>query len=76
MDAEFDPGSFRDEFRDRLKAAIARKAHGRTMAVAEEETAPEDGKVINLSDALQRSLSRRRPPHAPVHRHPRPSRAG
>jgi DNA end-binding protein Ku len=65
MSRPFRPESFRDEHLERLRTAIARKAKGRTLSVAEEETAlPPEGTVNDLLTALDRSLRSRQGPGA------------
>ncbi len=61
MTAPFKPAAYSDQYLARLKAAIARKARGQTVAVAEDEPRADlaEGKVINLMAALDRSLRRR-----------------
>ena len=52
---DFEPGKYRDEYHDRLQELIEKKAEGEevvTQAPAEEKP----GKVINLMEALQKSL--------------------
>lgn len=54
---DFEPGRYRDEYRERLQKLIEEKAEGEeivTQAPAEERP----GKVINLMEALQKSLQR------------------
>jgi Ku protein len=52
--AHFDPSKFKDEYEDALKALVRRKAAGKPVKVAEREEKPSN--VINLMDALKRSL--------------------
>ncbi len=52
---DFDFGKYDDEYRERVKKLISAKAHGREVAAPEEEKPPE---VINLMDALKRSLAK------------------
>jgi DNA end-binding protein Ku len=52
---EFDPQSFRDRYQDALSELVARKVKGEAMGIA--PPAPEPPKVINLMDALKRSLA-------------------
>jgi DNA end-binding protein Ku len=52
----FEPAKYHDEYRERVLRAIRRKAAGKVVAPAEPE-APR-GKVIDLMDALQKSLGR------------------
>jgi Ku protein len=50
----FNPAKFKDEYERALKKLIRRKAKGHTIEVPEER--PEPSNVINLMDALRRSL--------------------
>lgn len=52
--AKFDPRRFKDRYEDALRALIARKKKGQPV-VAEEPEAKED-KVVDLMEALRRSL--------------------
>jgi len=64
----FDPGHFKDEYENALKALVRRKAKGRTIEAPEKQREPAN--VINLMDALRKSVkgargrarSRRRAP--------------
>ena len=58
MDARFEPGHYHDEHLERLRQAIARKAKGKTLVLEEAETGDEDGKVLDLMEALRRSVDR------------------
>jgi DNA end-binding protein Ku len=53
--AKFDPGKFEDHYQAALRELVAAKLHGR---LASKETARPTGgaKIINLMDALKRSL--------------------
>src|SRR5579883_2585777 len=52
--AKFDPTEFKDRYEDALRDLIARKKKGQPVVAAEE---PEDtGKVVDLMDALKKSL--------------------
>ena len=55
---KFDPSEFRDRYQEAVLEMIKAKIKGRAPAVA---AAPEHGKVINLMDALRRSLEEARP---------------
>lgn len=57
MHEKFDPKSFVDDYRKRLQAAIARKAHGKTLAIEEEVEEPAADASGNLLEALERSLA-------------------
>jgi Ku protein len=50
----FDPSKFEDEYETALKALVRRKAKGHTIEAPEER--PEPSNVINLMDALRRSV--------------------
>jgi DNA end-binding protein Ku len=52
--AHFDPGKFKDEYENALKALVKRKAAGKPVKVAEREEKPDN--VISLMDALKQSL--------------------
>ena len=56
--AHFDPSKFKDEYEDALRKLVKRKAAGKTIEAAEPEERPSN--VINLMDALKRSLKERR----------------
>jgi len=53
-EADFDPTKFKDRYEDALRELIARKKKGEKLVAAEPEE-PE-GKVVDLMDALRRSL--------------------
>lgn len=50
----FDPRQFKDRYEDALRALIKRKEKGQPIV---EEKAPQDTKVIDLMDALKKSLA-------------------
>jgi DNA end-binding protein Ku len=54
----FDPKRFKDQYETALKTLIRRKAKGKPIEPPEEE--PETGKVINLMEALRRSVEGRK----------------
>jgi DNA end-binding protein Ku len=54
QEAEFDPTEFKDRYEDALRDLIQRKAKGETLVSAEEPE--EEGKVVDLMDALKKSL--------------------
>jgi DNA end-binding protein Ku len=64
--AHFDPGKFKDEYENALRALVRRKASGKPVKVAEREEKPDN--VISLMDALKQSLkgksAAKRGPHA------------
>lgn len=53
--AEFDPSEFKDRYEDALRELIARKKKGKLVATEPEED-EDDGKVIDLMEALKKSL--------------------
>jgi DNA end-binding protein Ku len=55
----FDPSEFRDRYQDAVIEMVKAKVKGQEPVVAQ---APERGKVINLMDALRRSLGDEKPP--------------
>jgi DNA end-binding protein Ku len=57
--AKFDPSEFHDRYQDALLEMVKAKAKGQEPVIAQ---APERGKVINLMDALRRSLGDEKPP--------------
>jgi len=56
--AKFDPSKFKDRYETALRALVKRKAAGKTISAPEEKT-EERGNVIDLMEALQRSVGRR-----------------
>ncbi len=57
MSAPFTAGDYHDDHLERLQEAIAKKAKGGTIQVEEHEHTDDDGKVIDLVEALKRSLA-------------------
>ena len=53
--ATFDPSEFKDRYEDALRALIARKKKGKAVT-PEAEPEEDDGKVIDLMEALRKSL--------------------
>jgi DNA end-binding protein Ku len=58
----FDPRSFKDEYETALRKLVHKKAAGKKIEVSEQEARP--GNVIDLMDALRRSLKDERKPRA------------
>jgi DNA end-binding protein Ku len=56
--AKFDPSEFHDRYQDAVLEMVKAKVKGQEPVVAQ---APERGKVINLMDALKRSLEDAKP---------------
>jgi DNA end-binding protein Ku len=56
---KFDPSEFRDRYQDAVIELVKAKVKGEEPVIAK---APERGKVINLMDALRRSLEDDKPP--------------
>lgn len=56
LSTEFDPGSYRDEYREQLLALIERKAEGKEI-VAPEAEAPKATKAPDLMAALEESIA-------------------
>jgi len=54
LEAEFDPSEFKDRYEDALRALIERKKKGEPVVSAAPEQ--EEEKVVDLMDALRRSL--------------------
>jgi DNA end-binding protein Ku len=68
---KFDPLQFKDEYRQRLMDRIRAKSHGKAI-VAEEKEEEKTGEVIDIMEALRRSLEGGR---APASRRLAPKRA-
>jgi DNA end-binding protein Ku len=81
LDAKFDPKKYKDDYREQVLALIEKKQAGEE--IVSEEPAEKGGKVVDLMEALRRSLSaakgkgdakaevRRKPAHRAVPKHAR-----
>ncbi|MFN2546530.1 MAG: Ku protein [Myxococcales bacterium] len=56
LEADFDVKKYKDDYREQVLALLERKAEGEEIVAAEPAEAPR-GKVVNLMDALQKSLA-------------------
>ena len=63
--AEFDPKKYKDTWREDVMALLEKKAEGQEIVVEEPEKEPR-GKVVNLMEALQRSLAAAKKGEAPA----------
>jgi len=52
----FDASEYKDEFRDRVEAAIQKKVQGKEVSLAEPPAAAAKGNVIDLMEALRASI--------------------
>ncbi len=75
---DFDPRKYKDTFREQVLALLERKAEGQEIVAEPAEEEPR-GKVVNLMDALAKSLAAARKGEAPQagerRRRPEPERA-
>jgi DNA end-binding protein Ku len=55
----FDPNQYRDEFHDRVEAAVQKKVQGKEVSLAEPPVPSNRGNVIDLMHALKASLNAR-----------------
>ena len=62
LDAEYDPGEFRDEYRKSVEKLIAARAHGRAVRLPAKKS--RGGAPANLDSALERSLGRAAKPRS------------
>jgi DNA end-binding protein Ku len=60
MSNGFEPGKYRDEYRERVQAMIDEKSKGREITVAAPE-APRHGQIIDLMQALKQSIEKAKP---------------
>ncbi|MEO8216727.1 MAG: Ku protein [Acidobacteriota bacterium] len=58
---EFDPLRYKDEYRDRLVERIESKSRGENIIIAPEEEEQTGGEVIDIMEALKRSLEGAKP---------------
>lgn len=58
---KFNPMQFKDEYRERLLEQIRKKSHGKAIEIEEREE-PKGGEVIDIMEALRRSLGTGRAP--------------
>ena len=65
---DFDLGRYRDDYTGRVRKLIEARAAGKKVSAVNEEEEPA---VINLMDALKKSLGRRRSPSSNGNGHPR-----
>src|SRR5438270_9566223 len=56
LEAKFDIEKYKDDYREQVLALLERKAEGEEIVAPEPEKTPR-GKVVNLMDALQKSLA-------------------
>jgi DNA end-binding protein Ku len=61
LEADFDPAQYKDELRERLEKLIEAKAAGKHVVLAASEE-PEAPRVVDLMDALKKSLERAKKP--------------
>ena len=69
---KFNPMQFKDEYRQRLLEQIRKKAHGKSIEIEEREEEKKGGEVVDIMEALRRSLGTGR---APAKRAPARKRA-
>jgi DNA end-binding protein Ku len=73
---KFNPMAFKDEYRERLLERIKEKARGKTIVSEEkEEEEKGGGEVVDIMEALRRSLEKGRAPAAPARARRAPKRA-
>lgn len=60
----FKPGDYVDTYRQAIQALVKAKQKGRTPPEAKQQPAAAEGKVINIMDALRRSIETERKPAA------------
>jgi DNA end-binding protein Ku len=57
---KFNPMAFKDEYRERLLERIREKARGKTIIAEEREEEERGGAVVDIMEALRRSLEKGR----------------
>src|SRR5436190_2491403 len=57
---KFNPMAFKDEYRERLLERIREKARGKTIVAEEREEEEKSGEVVDIMEALRRSLEKGR----------------
>ena len=57
---KFNPMAFKDEYRERLLERIREKARGKTIVAEEREEEEKTGEVVDIMEALRRSLEKGR----------------
>jgi DNA end-binding protein Ku len=73
LESKFEIKKYKDEFREQLLALLERKAEGEEI-VAAEPAEPPRGKVVNLMDALQKSLAAAKQGRGEIRHKPEPHR--
>lgn len=71
----FNPMAFKDEYRERLLERIKEKARGKVIVAEEREEEETKGEVVDIMEALRRSLQKGRTPKAPARPRRAPKRA-
>jgi DNA end-binding protein Ku len=67
----FDAGSYVDEFKGRVEAAIQKKVEGKEISLSEKPSAPKGTNVIDLMDMLRASLESRGTPDLKARKPPK-----
>ena len=62
MSGKFEPEKYKDEYAEKVRRAIKSKISGNKIIVSKDEPAP--AKVINIMEALQKSLQQNKKPRA------------
>jgi DNA end-binding protein Ku len=60
MSDEFNPGKYRDEYRERVQSMLDEKSKGQEITVAAPE-APQRAQIIDLMQALKQSIEKAKP---------------